>query len=69
MSRVNIFGAEFDLKYMRTFNCARMRDYEKVKRKVEVLDNGDDIRITFVAGDDKGTVETLKIPEEMVSSI
>ena len=63
ISHVDLFGSEFEFRFMRTFKCARMVDFEKVKRKAEVLDDGDDIKITFRAGDDKGTIETLKIPE------
>lgn len=65
ISHVELFGAEFEFRFMRTFKCARMVDFEKVKRKAEVLDDGDDIKITFMAGDDKGTIDTLKIPEKI----
>ena len=65
ISHVDLFGAEFEFRFMRTFNCARMVDFEKVKRKAEVLDDGDDIKITFRAGDDKGTIDTLKIPDNI----
>lgn len=65
ISHVNLFGAEFEFRFMRTFKCARMADIEKVKRKAEVLDDGDTIRITFVAGEDKETIDTLKIPENI----
>ena len=64
-SHVELFGAELEFRFMRTFNCAHMVDLEKVKRKAEVLDDGDDIKITFRAGDDKGTIDTLKIPEKI----
>lgn len=63
VSHVNLFGAAFKFHFMRTFKCARIVDLEKVKRKAEVLDDGDEIKITFRAGDDKGTIDTLKIPE------
>ena len=65
ISHVDLFGAEFEFRFMRTFNCAHMVDFEKVKRKAQVLDDGDEIKITFRAGDDKGTVDTLKIPEKI----
>ena len=69
-SHVDLFGAEFEFRFMRTFKCARMVDFEKVKRKAEVLDDGDYITITLRAGTDKGVIDTLKIPEkiERVSS-
>lgn len=64
-SHVDLFGAEFEFRFMRTFNSAKMVDFEKVKRKAEVLDDGDDIKITFRAGEDKGTIDTLKIPDKI----
>ena len=65
ISHVDLFGAEFEFRFMRTFKCAHMVDFEKVKRKAEVLDDGDGIKITLRAGDDKGTIDTLKIPEKI----
>ncbi len=50
ISHVDLFGAEFESRFMRTFKCAQMVDFEKVKRKAEVLDDGDYIKITFKAG-------------------
>ncbi len=69
VSHVRLFGAEFEFRFMRVFNCARIADYEKLKRKVEILDDGDEIKITFRAGDDTGIIDTLKIPEHYESAI
>ena len=63
--RADLFGAEFDFPFMRTFKCVHIVDFEKVKRKAEVLDDGDSINITFRAGNDNGTIESLKIPENI----
>lgn len=63
INHVALFGTEFEFRSMRTFKCAQVVDYEKLKQKVEVLDDGDEIKITFRAGDDKEFVDTLKIPE------
>lgn len=41
-----------------------MLDYDRVKKKVELLDDGESIKITFCAGNDNRVIETLKIPEE-----
>lgn len=65
ISHVELFGAEFELRYMRTFKNAQIVDFEKVRRKAEVLDDGDDIKITFRAGNDNGTIDTLKIPDSI----
>ena len=40
-----------------------MVDLEKVRRKAEVLDDGDSIRITLRAGEDNSVIDTLRIPE------
>ena len=65
ISHVELFGAEFEFRFMRTFKKAQIVDIEKVRRKAEVLDNGDDIKITFRAGNDNGTIDTLKIPDSI----
>lgn len=65
ISHVELFGAEFEFRFMRTFKDAQMVDIEKVRRKAEVLDDGDEIKITFRAGNDKRTIDTLKIPDNI----
>ncbi len=60
---VDLFGAEFEFRFMRTFKCATVVDLEKVRRKAEVLDDGDSIRITLRAGEDNSVIDTLRIPE------
>ncbi len=60
---VALFGAEFEFSFMRTFKCATVVDLEKVRRKAEVLDDGDSIRITLRAGEDNSVIDTLRIPE------
>lgn len=61
----DLFGTKFDYPFMMTYKCARIVDFEKVKRKAEVLDDGESIKITVRAGEDNGTIETLKIPESI----
>lgn len=60
---VELFGAEFEFRFMRTFNCVCIDNLEKLKKKVEVLDDGDDIKITIKPGDDKTCIETIRISE------
>lgn len=62
---VKLFGAEFEFKHMRTYKCAVMQDFEKIKRKTEVLDDGDELKIIFKPGDDDTVVDTLRIPDTM----
>lgn len=60
-----LFGTEFDVRFMRTFKNGRLKDIDRIKRKVEDLDDGDTVKLTFCAGEDKTVVDTLKIPEKM----
>ena len=62
-AHVEMLGAEFEFQYMRTLKSAQIVDYDKVIKKAEVLDDGDEIKITFQAGEDKEMIETLKIPD------
>lgn len=62
---VNLFGAVFAFRFMRSLKCAHIVDYEKVKKKAEVLDDGDTIKITFRAGEDSSAIDTLNIPDSM----
>ncbi len=39
---------------------------KKIKKKVEILDNGDSMRITFKAMEDNSAIDTLHIPEQMM---
>lgn len=68
VSQIQLFGTELEFKFMRCFKCSYMADLEKVKRKAEVLDDGDSIKITLKAGEDKSMIDTLKIPEKMERS-
>ena len=59
ISHVELFGAEFEFRFMRTFKCARMVDFEKVKRKAEVLDDGDDIKICSSSAANSASISLL----------
>ena len=62
---IELFGATFEFMLMRSLNSAYIDDYEKVKKKVAILDDGDSIKITFKANNDGCIVDSLKIPEEI----
>lgn len=62
---VNLFGAEFEFKYLRTFRCAEIQDIDRIKQLVSCLEDGDPIRIKFVPGADKSVFDTLHIPKEI----
>ena len=58
--KVIIFEKEFPIpKIIRTFKNAQMKDLDKVKKKVEVLEDGDVIKVTFVAKGDNQYIETF----------
>lgn len=65
---VELFGTSLDVKIMRSFYSARFADIDKVKKKVELLEDGESIKITFCAGDDNRAIETLKISAEFETS-
>jgi hypothetical protein len=60
-----IFEDEFPIpKIIRTFKNAQMKDFDKVKKKVGVLDAGDVIKVTFVAKGDNQYIEQFVFSEE-----
>lgn len=62
---VNLFGAEFKFKYMRTYRCAVMQELDRIKQLVSCLADGDPIRIKFAPGEDNSAFDTLHIPEKI----
>ena len=64
---IEMFGTSVEFRLMRTFKCACIVDYEKVKKKAEVLEDGDTINITFRAGEDNSVIDTLNIPDELLA--
>ena len=64
--KIELFGASFEFRFMRSFKCAYIVDYEKVKKKVEILDDGDSIKLTFRAGEDSSVIDTLNVPDEII---
>lgn len=60
-----IFKDEFPIpKIIRTFKNAQVKDLDKVKKKVEVLDAGDIIKVTFVAKGDSQYIEQFIFSED-----
>ena len=66
INEVELFGTSFEFRFMRSFNCANIVDYEKIKTKVAILDDGDIIKVMFRAGEDSTAIDTLNIPNEMI---
>lgn len=64
-AHVELFKAEFEFRFMRTYKCAYIADFEKLLQKVQILEDGDSIRFALRAGKDKTVIDSLKIPEQM----
>ena len=54
---VNIFGHNLTWPVMRTLLSVKLEDPEKIIKLLEVLDEGDDIKMVFIPGDDTVTGE------------
>lgn len=60
-------NSSLEFRFMRTLKIVWLTDVGKVKRKAEVLDDGDEIKLTFRVSDDKVTIDSPKIPEKINS--
>ena len=63
---MNLSGASFELRYMRIYKNVVMKDVEKTKQIVQLLDDGDPIKISFCQGQNDSDVDTLHIPDEFL---
>ncbi|MCM1148890.1 MAG: hypothetical protein NC319_02220 [Butyricicoccus sp.] len=62
--KIELFGASLEFRLKRILKCAYIVDYEKVKKKAEILDDGESIKIIFRAGEDNSAIDTLNMPDE-----
>lgn len=65
---ITLWGTEMTVVFMRTYKMAYIKDLEKTKRKVAVLDDGDSLKVTLIPGSDKTQVDTTKIPIDLLPS-
>lgn len=65
---ITLWGTEMTVDFMRTYKMAYIKDLEKTKRKVAVLDDGDTLKVTLIPGSDKTQVDTTKIPIDLLPS-
>ena len=63
-SNVKLFEACFKLCFMRTCEKAVMKDIEKMKQLVYLINVGDPIKFSFVPGQNNEGFDTLNIPEK-----
>lgn len=57
---VKIFNLEFELPLVQLLKSGKIKDLERLKKKLEYSDNGEDIKIVLVAGDDNTLITTVK---------
>ena len=60
---VHIMGADFEVKFMRTFKSAVLQDYERIRQLSALLKEGDSINLEFKPGNDNTVIDTLQIPK------
>ena len=65
--RVKLFNSEFEFQFSRTFKNVKIRDYEKLIQKINLMDNGEKIKIVFYPTDDNEFIDTLCIPQDLIS--
>ena len=70
-TEIDLLGKELQLPIMRKIECAQVYELEKTKRKAEVLDDGDSIKINYVPGNGRktGVYYDYIAPEDSDSSI
>ena len=49
--QVELFDQELDSTIIRKIDSMRIDDFEKISKKLDALENGDPIKISFVSGD------------------
>lgn len=60
---IDIWGTSIKLNICRTYKAVKLKDAEKLKKKLEVLDNGDPVNVTYVSGGEHVFVDRLLTEE------
>ena len=68
ISQVKLFGAQFDVKFLRTYISAQIVDLKKLKKKVELMDDGETIKIQLMPSNDTTAADTLRIPADIMDA-
>lgn len=58
-SAVKLFDEEFGLPILRKFRCAKVKDLNRLKKKLEYSDDGEEIQISFISGEDNTFFDCL----------
>ena len=56
---ITIMGEEYELNVCHVCKTARIKNFERLKKKMEYMDEGDKIRIQYIAGDDNTYLEKI----------
>lgn len=54
---IDLWGSKFKLPIRRVYVCAKILNYKRIKEKLQVLDIGDSLKVTFVPGSGGNSVE------------
>ena len=65
ISQVSLFGVNFDVKFLRIYISAKVANLDKLKKKVELSDDGANIKIKLQPGDNNYSADTLRIPDNI----
>ena len=65
ISQISLFGAKFDVQFLRIYISAKVADLETLKKKVELSDDGESIKIKLQPGDNNYSADTLNIPDNI----
>ena len=56
VEEANLFDQHLHFRIIRKIDCLRFEDLEKIKAKIDVLDDGDILKIAFISGTDDSDV-------------
>ena len=48
---VELFGQKLNFSIIRQIDCVRLKDLEKIKAKLNVLDDGDGLKLNFISSE------------------
>lgn len=61
----DLFSETVDIRYMQDFQEAYIDDYDRIKKLIKLLNDGDTIKIKLVSGKNDTCIETMNLPERL----
>lgn len=61
----DLFNETVDIRYMQDFQEAYIDDYDRIKKLIKLLNDGDTIKIKLVSGKNDTCIETMNLPERL----